>query len=171
MARSALSALVALVSLTLVAGQSTTAAAPNGVPTFPTTPLVSEIFPYTALVRIFFQIIQTFFFIDIFHVQPQQVYPNQIVRGTQSGYNRCNSTTQNQDSLCQTILVNNISGALSSNFLLYMRLTSFQIFASGPLPQPTRPSQTQRVKKWVGVQRMDMAPVESFPALTVVFKY
>jgi hypothetical protein len=51
--------------------------------------LISELFPYTAL--------------------PQQVYPNPIVRGTQSGYNRCNSSTQNQDSLCQTILVNNIS--------------------------------------------------------------
>jgi hypothetical protein len=51
MARSALSALVTLASLTLVAGQSTTAPAANGVPTFPATPLVSEIFPYTALVR------------------------------------------------------------------------------------------------------------------------
>jgi len=92
MARSALSALVALASLTLVAGQSTAApvqTAANGVPSFPATPLVSEIFPYTAL--------------------PQQVYPGQIVRGTQFGYNRCNSTTQNQDSLCQTILVNNIT--------------------------------------------------------------
>jgi hypothetical protein len=92
MARSALSALVALASLTLVAGQSTAAptqTAANGVPSLPATPLVSEIFPYTAL--------------------PQQVYPNPIVRGTQSGYNRCNSTTQNQNSLCQTILVNNIS--------------------------------------------------------------
>jgi len=92
MARSTLSALVALASLTLVAGQSTAAptqSAAAGVPTLPATPLVSELFPYTAL--------------------PQQVYPNPIVRGTQSGYNRCNSTTQNQDSLCQTILVNNIS--------------------------------------------------------------
>lgn len=54
MARSTLSALVALASLTLVAGQSTAAptqTAANGVPTFPATPLVSEIFPYTALVR------------------------------------------------------------------------------------------------------------------------
>jgi hypothetical protein len=58
MARSTLSALVALASLTLVAGQSTaaptqTAAAATGVPTFPATPLVSELFPYTALVRDF----------------------------------------------------------------------------------------------------------------------
>ena len=53
MARSALSALVALVSLTLVAGQTTAAPAAASVSTFPATPLISEIFPYTALVRIF----------------------------------------------------------------------------------------------------------------------
>jgi hypothetical protein len=55
MARSALSALVALASLTLVAGQSTAAptqSAANGVPSLPATPLVSEIYAYTALVRI-----------------------------------------------------------------------------------------------------------------------
>lgn len=57
MARSALSALVALASLTLVAGQTTAAptqSAANGVPSLPATPLVSELFPYSALVRIFF---------------------------------------------------------------------------------------------------------------------
>jgi hypothetical protein len=89
MARSALSAFVALVSLTLVAGQTTAAPAAASVSTFPATPLISEIFPYTAL--------------------PEQVYTSAIVRGTQSGYNRCNSSTQNQESLCQTIIVNNIS--------------------------------------------------------------
>lgn len=60
MARFALSALVALVSLTLVAGQSTTAAAATGVPTFPATPLVSQIYPYTALVRFLLFIIHRF---------------------------------------------------------------------------------------------------------------
>lgn len=57
MARSTLSAFVALASLSLVAGQSTAAptqTAANGVPTLPATPLVSEIFAYTALVRIFY---------------------------------------------------------------------------------------------------------------------
>ncbi len=29
-------------------------------------------------------------------------------RGPQFGYNLCNSTTQNQQSLCQTLIVNNI---------------------------------------------------------------
>jgi len=91
MARSTLSALVALASLTLVAGQTTTAPAANSLPSFEPTPLVSKIFPYTAL--------------------PEQVYPpaNAVIRGSQSGYSICNSSTQNQDSLCQTILVNNIS--------------------------------------------------------------
>ncbi|CAL1717467.1 unnamed protein product [Somion occarium] len=34
--------------------------------------------------------------------QPYQADPDNGVRGTQSGFNICNSTTQNQDSLCQT---------------------------------------------------------------------
>jgi hypothetical protein len=35
-----------------------------------------------------------------------------VVRGTQVGYNICNSTTQNQQSECQTAIVNNIFGTL-----------------------------------------------------------
>ena len=35
-----------------------------------------------------------------------------VVRGTQAGYNICNSTTQNQQSECQTAIVNNIWGTL-----------------------------------------------------------
>jgi hypothetical protein len=56
MAHSALSALVALASLTLVAGQTTPAPAQTtaaAVPTFPATPLVSKLFPYSQIVRIF----------------------------------------------------------------------------------------------------------------------
>ena len=78
-------------------------------------------------------------FINIFHVQPQQVYPNPIVRGTQSGYNRCNSTTQNQDSLCQTILVNNISGAFSSKFLF---LHETDVFLDFCIWAPGKPNST-----------------------------
>jgi len=91
MAHSALSALVALASLTLVAGQTTSApAAPAGaVPTFPATPLTAIRYPYSAV--------------------PYQVYPSPVVRGSQSGYNQCNSTTENQNSLCQTLIVNSIS--------------------------------------------------------------
>ena len=40
---------------------------------------------------------------------PYQADPNQgLIRGVQFGYNRCNSTTENQQSLCQTSWVNSI---------------------------------------------------------------
>jgi hypothetical protein len=81
MARSTLSALVALVSLTLVAGQSTTTAAANGVPTFPTTPLVSELFPYTALVRILFPDNQTFSLLKFFTFSLNKFIPIKLSAG------------------------------------------------------------------------------------------
>ncbi|GJE89738.1 hypothetical protein PsYK624_058440 [Phanerochaete sordida] len=39
---------------------------------------------------------------------PYQVDPNMGVRGAQNGYNLCNSTTENQASLCQTAFINHI---------------------------------------------------------------
>lgn len=40
---------------------------------------------------------------------PFQVQPNaEVVRGAQSGYNICNSTTENQESMCQTSFMNYI---------------------------------------------------------------
>ncbi|KAI0041304.1 hypothetical protein FA95DRAFT_1453946, partial [Auriscalpium vulgare] len=39
---------------------------------------------------------------------PYQVEPNPVLRGSQFGYNICNSTTQNQQSLCQTMYVNHL---------------------------------------------------------------
>jgi len=39
---------------------------------------------------------------------PYQADPDNGVRGTQSGYNRCNSTTENQQSLCQTAIINSV---------------------------------------------------------------
>jgi len=39
---------------------------------------------------------------------PYQVDPNQGVRGAQVGYNLCNTTTQNQQSMCQTAMINHI---------------------------------------------------------------
>jgi hypothetical protein len=90
MARSALSALVAFASIRYVAGASSiTSAAAAAVPTFPATPLASLSYPYSQL--------------------PYQVMPDQIVRGTQYGYNICNSTTRNQQSLCQTMFFNNVT--------------------------------------------------------------
>ena len=37
---------------------------------------------------------------------PEQVYPFPVLRGPQFGYNICNSTTQGNASLCQTLIVN-----------------------------------------------------------------
>ena len=37
---------------------------------------------------------------------PEQVYPYLVDRGPQFGYNICNSTTQGNSSLCQTLIVN-----------------------------------------------------------------
>jgi len=39
---------------------------------------------------------------------PYQADTGNGPRGTQQGYNRCNATTQNQDSMCQTTLINSI---------------------------------------------------------------
>jgi hypothetical protein len=39
---------------------------------------------------------------------PEQVYPFAVLRGPQSGYNICNSTTQGPNSLCQTLIFNSI---------------------------------------------------------------
>jgi len=40
---------------------------------------------------------------------PYQVNPYPVGRGPQSGYNKCNSTTEGPTSECQTLVVNNIS--------------------------------------------------------------
>jgi hypothetical protein len=39
---------------------------------------------------------------------PYQADTDDGIRGRQSGYNRCNSTTENQQSLCQTAIINSI---------------------------------------------------------------
>jgi len=83
MARSTLSVFVALASASYVASQNT-------LPTFPPTPLASLSFAYPSGI-------------------PYQAMPYQIVRGSQSGYNICNSTTENQQSQCQTAIINDIS--------------------------------------------------------------
>ena len=75
------------------------------------------------------------FFIDIFG-QPEQVYPDKFVRGPQFGYNRCNSTTQNQDSLCQTSIVNNISGMLFLSSKFAIQADHFSDFCIWAPPKP-----------------------------------
>jgi hypothetical protein len=83
MARSTLSVFVTLASASYVIAQ-------GSLPTFPPTPLASLSFAYPTGV-------------------PYQAMPFQIVRGSQSGYNICNSTTENQQSQCQTAIINSIS--------------------------------------------------------------
>ncbi|KAI0067216.1 hypothetical protein BV25DRAFT_1819525 [Artomyces pyxidatus] len=80
MARYALSALLALASSTYVAAQTGT---------FPATPLASKHFAYPSGL-------------------PEQADPDNLARGQQAGYNICNSTTENQQSECQTSFVNHI---------------------------------------------------------------
>ena len=77
----------------------------SSVPTFPATPLISFSFPHPT-------------------DAPEQVYGPErtFVRGPQSGYNRCNSTTENQDSLCQTSFVNDITGKSQRAWLLTHQL-------------------------------------------------
>lgn len=59
--------------------------------TFPAVPLASEHFQYPNNI-------------------PYQADTNTgLIRGTQYGYNRCNSTTEGQSSLCQTMFFNNIT--------------------------------------------------------------
>ncbi|KAF4564641.1 hypothetical protein EYR40_010808 [Pleurotus pulmonarius] len=57
--------------------------------TFPATPLASKSFPWPTGV-------------------PYQADTENLVRGRQTGYNICNSTTQGQESLCQTSFINSI---------------------------------------------------------------
>ncbi|KAJ7049843.1 hypothetical protein C8F01DRAFT_1378115 [Mycena amicta] len=72
-----------LLSLTLLAVSSVRA------DYFSTDPLVNKVVPYDKI--------------------PYQVMTDtDDPRGFQSGYNQCNSTTENQDSLCQTMFVNHV---------------------------------------------------------------
>ncbi|EMD31526.1 hypothetical protein CERSUDRAFT_89048 [Gelatoporia subvermispora B] len=77
----ALSALLALAAVSRVRAQT------DGTPTA-TTPLVDKTYAWGQ--------------------QPYQVDPLDLTRGPQQGYNICNSTTQNQESMCQTMVVNHI---------------------------------------------------------------
>ncbi|KLO05176.1 hypothetical protein SCHPADRAFT_734147 [Schizopora paradoxa] len=77
--------------LSVAAAQSTTAAPAAAAPaeSFPATPLASKHFAYPSGI-------------------PYQADPDDGVRGRQSGYNLCNSTTEGQTSLCQTSFLNHL---------------------------------------------------------------
>ncbi|KAF7416153.1 hypothetical protein PC9H_002416 [Pleurotus ostreatus] len=79
-------AALALASVALVKAQDPVAP-PAAIATFPTTPLAEKHFPYPSGI-------------------PYQADTENLIRGRQTGYNQCNSTTENQDSLCQTAFVN-----------------------------------------------------------------
>ncbi|KAI0028457.1 hypothetical protein K488DRAFT_80676 [Vararia minispora EC-137] len=86
MAPSTRSAFVAFASAAVVVAQQSTV-------TFPATPLNQLVFPHPT-------------------DAPYQIYgpndPIQYVRGPQTGYNICNSTTEGQSSMCQTMYVNGL---------------------------------------------------------------
>ncbi|KAI0790057.1 hypothetical protein C8Q75DRAFT_763783 [Abortiporus biennis] len=76
-----------LSTLLAVAAASTVAVAQTTTAAF--TPLADKHFAYPSQI-------------------PYQVDPDNGVRGSQFGYNICNSTTENQNSLCQTAFVNHL---------------------------------------------------------------
>ncbi|KAL1413823.1 hypothetical protein Q8F55_001607 [Vanrija albida] len=87
----------ALVAAAVASAQSTVTvapAAPTTAPSAPAAPAVSPKplteynIPYSAI--------------------PYQVNPYPVLRGPQSGYNLCNSTTEGPDALCQTAVFNSI---------------------------------------------------------------
>ncbi|KAH6899344.1 manno protein [Coprinopsis sp. MPI-PUGE-AT-0042] len=73
-----------------IAAATTQVVAQEATGTFPPVPLASKTFEYPGGI-------------------PYKVDTDVgLIRGTQKGYNICNSTTENQDSLCQTSFVNSI---------------------------------------------------------------
>ncbi|GMK54035.1 hypothetical protein CspeluHIS016_0106210 [Cutaneotrichosporon spelunceum] len=71
-----------------VALEARQSAAPSTYETTSPLPLTDYFYPYDA--------------------QPEQVNPYPILRGPQTGYNRCNSSTEGPDALCQTAVFNSI---------------------------------------------------------------
>jgi len=78
---------VALSTIAGIAAFSVSSVAGQALSTFPATPLASKHFSYPTGV-------------------PYQADSDNLLRGTQFGYNQCNSTTEGQSSLCQTSFLN-----------------------------------------------------------------
>lgn len=72
-----------------LAAISSPVVAQGAVSTYPATPLASKHFAYPTGI-------------------PYQSDTDNLIRGTQQGYNLCNSTTEGPNSLCQTSMVNHI---------------------------------------------------------------
>ena len=111
-------------------------------------PLASKHFPYTDLVRSASRSRSQKQHLTPSFQQPYQADPDNGVRGTQFGYNRCNSTTENQQSLCQTAILNSIDGnfgppgAAPLSLVAYINLfLDFCLWA--PSSGPTTISETE----------------------------
>lgn len=68
---------------------------------------------------------------------PYQVYPYAVLRGPQYGYNQCNSTTEGQDSSCQTLIFNDIvrlqrntNAIIASDVPLFLSQSDFCLWGS-----------------------------------------
>jgi len=68
----------------------------------------------------------------------RRVNPYPSVRGPQSGYNQCNSTTEGDDAMCQTLSASSSSSSSPSSSLLLDQLTD------SPLPAPQQSPTTSR---------------------------
>jgi hypothetical protein len=79
-----------------------------------------------------------------------------VVRGSQVGFNICNSTTQNQQSECQTAFVNNIFGALRLTPLDLKTYRIAQTFVFTLHLIRIRRSPTRRDMKSLGAPRRSM---------------
>lgn len=91
-------------------------------------------------------------------LQPYQADtdPN-LIRGSQQGYNLCNSTTEGQSSLCQTSFLNALDGMsrqreFGDSEVKTNRLA--KIFVFGHRRNPIAPLRTRRVKKSLGARSL-----------------
>lgn len=131
------SILFALATLSIVysSAQAPTEAYPPGVTgKFPATPLISKGFAYPTGI-------------------PQKADTDVgLLRGSQFGYNQCNTTTEGPESNCQTAVINSIDGASQVTCLICLVHSVIQTFVYGPLQSQARLLLTRRVRWLHGAQ-------------------
>lgn len=108
-----------LARLALLLSATTILLGVNGqTSTFPATPLASKHFAYPTGIVIFF-LTRSFTRSSRSSAQPYQVDTDpDLIRGRQTGYNQCNSTTEGPGSLCQTSMLSALDGMLSAQLPL-----------------------------------------------------
>lgn len=89
---------------------------------------------------------------------PYQVDTDHQDRGSQSGYNQCNSTTEGPSSLCQTSYVNDLSGTchIQTASVYSSHHSSDQTSACGVRQIPTQLSVMLRERSLRGARRLGM---------------